>query len=57
MSLARTHTHGILPSFLAIQLIQEPQLEHDAAVDAVHAAEALVRDMRQALKQAEQQLT
>ena len=39
-----------------IQLIQQPQPEHDAAVDAVHKAETLVRDMRQALAQAEQQL-
>ena len=38
-----------------IQLIQQPQAEHDAAVRAVHKAEALVRDMRQALAQAEQQ--
>ena len=40
-----------------IQLIQQPQPEYENAVDAVHEAEALVRDMRQTLKQAEQQLT
>ena len=39
-----------------IQLIQQPQPEHDAAVRVVHKAEALVQDMRQALAQAEQQL-
>ena len=38
-----------------IQLIQQPQAEHDAALVAVHEAEALVQDMRQALAQAEQQ--
>ena len=38
-----------------IQLIQEPHPEHDAATRAVHAAEALVQDMGQALVQAEQQ--
>jgi hypothetical protein len=39
-----------------IQLIQQPQPEHDDAVRVVRKAEALVRDMRQALIQAEQQL-
>ena len=39
-----------------IQLIQQPPPEHDIAVRAVHGAEALVRDMQQALKQAEKQL-
>ena len=39
-----------------IQLIQEPQPEHDADVHAVREAEALVQDMRQALTQAEHQL-
>merc|ERR1712166_792436 len=38
-----------------IQLIQQPQPEYDAAVLAVHAAEALVQEMQQALVQAEQQ--
>ena len=46
---ASTYSHPRL-----IQLIQEPQPEHDAAVRAVHAAEALVQDMQQALVQAEQ---
>ena len=40
-----------------IQLIQQPQPEHDDAVCAVHEAEALVQDKRQELVQAEQQLT
>merc|ERR1712166_1510659 len=39
-----------------IQLIQQPQPEHDAAVRVVHKAEALVQDKRQELVQAEQQL-
>ena len=42
---------------LLIENIQEPQPEHDAAVRAVHEAEVLVRDKRQELVQAEQQLT
>jgi len=46
---ASTYSHPRL-----IQLIQEPQPEHDSAVRAVHKAEALVQDMRQALRQAEQ---
>ena len=39
-----------------IQLIQHPPPEYDIAVGAVQGAEALVRDMQQALMQAEQQL-
>ena len=38
-----------------IQTIQQPRPDYD--VHAVHAAEALVRDMRQALARADQQLT
>merc|ERR1712166_1512853 len=38
-----------------IQLIQQPHPEHDVAVLAVHAAEALVQETQQALVQAEQQ--
>ena len=38
-----------------IQLIQQPQPEHDDAVRVVRKAEALVQDMRQALAQAKQQ--
>ena len=48
---ASTYSHPQL-----IQLIQQPQPEHDAAVRAVHAAETLVRDTRQALVHANQQL-
>jgi hypothetical protein len=40
-----------------IQTIQQPRPDYNAAVRAVHAAEALVPDMRQALVQADQQLT
>ena len=39
-----------------IQLIQQPQLEYQAAVNAADAAQTLVRDMKQALAQAETQL-
>ena len=39
-----------------IQLIQQPPPDYDIAVRAVHGAEALVQDMKQALMQAEQQL-
>jgi hypothetical protein len=37
-----------------IQTIQQPRPDYDAVVHAVHAAEALARDMRQALAQASQ---
>jgi hypothetical protein len=40
-----------------IELIQQPPPEYDNALDVVHDAQALVRDMKQALAQAEQQLT
>ena len=40
-----------------IQLIQQPQPEYHDALDAVQDAQALVRDMKQALMQAEQQLS
>ena len=40
-----------------IQLIQQRQPEYDDALDAVQDARALVRDMNQALAQAERQLT
>ena len=39
-----------------IRAIQQPQPERDAAVRAVHAAQAFVREMEQALRQANQQL-
>ena len=48
---ARTNYHPQL-----IQVIQRRLPQHDDALDAVHAAEALVRDMKRALMQAEQQL-
>jgi len=50
-SACSTYSHPRL-----IQLIQQPQPEHDAAVRVVYNAEALVRDKRQELVQAEQQL-
>ena len=39
-----------------IQLIQQRQPEYDDALDAVQDAQTLVRDMKQGLMQAEQQL-
>ena len=42
------------PKLAQLAQLQEPQPKHDAAVHAVHAAEVLVRDMQQALVQAEQ---